>query len=135
MKDVEKYDLLKLPDAVIIKELRKCISVLETENGKLNAYILELEDKIKKQKKSFDREILSIQKKYDKELKACQELNSKVSHEERKDIKKELVYNELLSKLKSKIKKQEKQLKDCRLSNDQLFSTIAKLKNQIGGKH
>ena len=131
MKDVELYDLFKVPDAAIIKELRKNISILATENGKLNAYILELETKIKNQKKSFNKEILSIQTKHTKE---CQELDNKVSKEERKEIKKELVYNEILSNLKAENTKLKKQFKNCKMSNNELYSLVAKLKNQIEEK-
>ena len=134
MKNVEIYDLLKVPDSVIIKELRKSLSALETEKGKLVAYILELEDKIKNQEKSFHKEILSIQKKHTRELKECQELNNKVSGEERKAIKAELVHTEILSSLKSKNAKLKRQLKDSKISNDQLYSLVARLKNQIEEK-
>jgi hypothetical protein len=133
-KEVEKYDLHKVPDDVIIKEMRKTISGLEVEIGKLNAYILEIEDKMSKQRKSFNIKYLYMIKKLAKELQASQELNSKVSKEERKEIKKELVYNEILSALKKENEKLKKQAKNSKTSNNHLFSIIVQLKKELEEK-
>jgi len=129
--DAELFDLHKVPDSAIIEDLRKNISILEVEQGKLNAYILELEDKIQKQADSFAKEISSIQKKHIIELRECKELNDNISKEERKELKKELVYNSMLSNLKSQNTKLSNKLKISRTSNNELHSIIAKLKNQI----
>ena len=133
-KEVEKYELHKVPDQGIIQDLKKNISTLEVENGKLNAYILEIEDKMEKQRKYFNMKYLSMEKRFKKELQASQELNSKISKEERKEIKKELVHNEMLSKLKKENEKLKKQTKNSKASINNLFSIIAKLEKEIEEK-
>ena len=129
MKDVERFDLFKLPDSMIIKELKKIVKVHEVEKGKLNAYILELETKIKKQEKLFKHEMLTMQNKHAKELRECQESNEKISNEERKELKKELIHNKILSGLKTENTKLTRQIKQLRESNEQLCMVIARLRN------
>lgn len=93
MKDKELYDLHKVPDDVIIRELR-------IELGKQAAYIIELEEEIKA-------------------LKAAQKPSSTLSKEEvaeRRKIRKEEIFNEYrqqiqrLEKINSQLRKDKEQL-------------------------
>jgi len=133
-KEVEKYELYKVPDQGIIQDLKKNISTLEVENGKLNAYILEIEDRMEKQRKYFNMKYLSMEKRFKKELQASQELNSKISKEERKEIKKELVYDQKLSALKKENEKLKKTAKNHKTSINNLFSIIVKLNRELEEK-
>lgn len=61
---MEKYDLLKIPDEIIIQELKLVIRRLKVESGKDKAYIQELEEiasKAAKYKKNLEKKSAELE--------------------------------------------------------------------------
>lgn len=93
MKDNENHkDLLKVPDAVIIKELR-------IDLGKANSYISELEFKLKAQRK--ENTVIEKESKYKEHIKGLETANRKLKlHNQTLSFKN----NELLTRIKKYIR-------------------------------
>jgi hypothetical protein len=114
-KHRENYDLLKIPDKVLIK-------TLQTEIGQLKAYIEDLKT---------DKDSKTEYKEKNKKLKAKLDEYEMMSKEERKTIKEKIVKEAYIATLIGQKETLEKQVKSLRDGNEKLIIELMKLKNEI----
>lgn len=104
---MEKYDLLKVPDEVIIQELKLRIKQLEVESGKDKSYIQELEEIVSKVN-SYKKKLLESTVELNHLLQTQEECRTKL-----KEFRSEKKFESRYNKLRIEFNDIQRQLTSC----------------------
>lgn len=104
---MEKYDLLKVPDKVIIRELKLRIKQLEVESGKDKSYIQELEETVSKVN-SYKKSLLEKTVELNHLLQTQEECRTKL-----KEFRSEKNFESRYNKLRIEFNDVQRQLTSC----------------------
>ena len=104
---MEKYDLLKVPDKVIIRELKLEIKQLKVESGKDKSYIQELEETVSKVN-SYKKRLLEKTVELNHLLQTQEECRTKL-----KEFRSEENYKSRYNKLRVEFNDVQRQLTSC----------------------
>ena len=104
---MEKYDLLKVPDEVIIQELKLRIKQLEVESGKDKSYIQELEEIVSKVN-SYKKKLLESTIELNHLLQTQEELRTVI-----KEFRSEKKFESRYNKLRIEFNDVQRQLTSC----------------------
>ena len=104
---MEKYDLLKVPDEVIIRELKFRIKQLEVESGKDKSYIQELEEIVSKVN-SYKKKLLESTIELNHLLQTQEELRTVI-----KEFRSEKKFESRYNKLRIEFNDVQRQLTSC----------------------
>ena len=104
---MEKYDLLKVPDEVIIRELKFRIKQLEVESGKDKSYIQELEETVSKVN-SYKKSLLEKTVELNHLLQTQEELRTVI-----KEFRSEKKFESRYNKLRIEFNDVQRQLTSC----------------------
>lgn len=104
---MEKYNLLKVPDEVIIRELKLRIKQLEVESGKDKSYIQELEETVSKVN-SYKKKLLEKTVELNYLLQTQEECRTKL-----KEFRSEKNFESRYNKLRIEFNDVQRQLTSC----------------------
>ena len=104
---MEKYDLFKVPDEVIIQELKLRIKQLEVESGKDKSYIQELEETVSKVN-SYKKKLLEKTVELNHLLQTQEELRTVI-----KEFRSEKKFESRYNKLRIEFNDVQRQLTSC----------------------
>ena len=104
---MEKYDLLKVPDKVIIRELKLEIKQLKVELGKSESYIQELEEIVSKVN-SYKKKLLESTVELNHLLQTQEECRTKL-----KEFRSEKNFESRYNKLRIEFNDVQRQLTSC----------------------